>query len=74
MRLRAIREYIGQQSCEHTPPKTANYYNVTFAKTNGVVVAQSNFSTQAEADFVVDAVNKAYDEVGGPEHHKKDWE
>lgn len=74
MRLRAIREYTGQHSCEHTPLKTATYYNVTFAREDGIVVADCNFDTKAEADMIVDAVNKRYDELGEPSDHFRGWD
>lgn len=73
MRLRAIREYTGQSSCEHTPPKTATYYNVTFAREDGIVIADCNFHTKAEANAIVDAVNKRYDELGEPGDHCSEW-
>ena len=73
MRLRAIREYTCQHTCKHTPPLTTTWYVVTFAGESGLVYADSHFSSMEDADFVVNAVNKRYDELGPPGKHLSVW-
>ena len=73
MRLRAIREYTAHHICNAKPPHKTTIYNVTFAEEDGVVVSDANFFRQEEADFIVDAVNKRFDELGPPGQHCSTW-
>ena len=73
MRLQAIREYTGKRTCSHSPPKIAIGYCVTFVVEKGYVVAEAHFTTTEEADFVVNAVNTAYDKAGSPGKHLSVW-
>ncbi len=72
-RLKAIREYTTMYSCNHSPPNKTLHYIITFADEDGIVVTDCNFCTKEEADFVVDAVNKRYNELGEPEEHVSEW-
>ena len=73
MRLRAIREYTTAYTCDCKPLCTTTHYIVTFAHENGVVVAECDFCTKDEANMVVNAVNKRYDELGEPGEHCMEW-
>ena len=73
IRLKAIREYTNKRVCEHTPPLFATSYIVTFAREDGIVVADCHFNSKEEADFIVNIINKAYNELGKSEEHISEW-
>ena len=76
MRLRAIREYTVRFPCDCNAcgaMSTTTGYVVTFADDRGVVFADCTFRTEADADFVFDAVNTAYDSAGDQGKHLSEW-